>query len=88
MQPTRVGVEAFLGQLAKMPAIRAAGRRGRLVFALDATASREATWDSACAIQGEMFRETAALGGLDVQMLYYRGSANSGPLAGSPTPPR
>jgi hypothetical protein len=72
-QPLRVEVDAFLGKLARMPAVRAAGMRGRLLFALDATASREATWDRACAIQGEMFRETAALGGLDVQMLYYRG---------------
>ena len=72
-QPLRVEVDAFLGKLARMPAVRAAGQPGRLLFALDATASREATWDRACAIQGEMFRETAALGGLDVQMLYYRG---------------
>lgn len=69
----RAEVDAFLGRLAKAPAVRAAGQRGRLLFALDATASREATWDRACEIQGEMFRETATLGGLDVQMLYYRG---------------
>ena len=73
VQAPRADVEAFLGTLAKMPAVRAAGQRGRLLFALDATASREATWDRACQIQGEMFRETEALGGLDVQMLYYRG---------------
>ena len=51
----------------------AAGGRGRLMFALDATASREPTWDRACQIQGQMFTETAALGGLDVQIVYYRG---------------
>ena len=49
------------------------GGRGRLIFALDATASREPTWDRACRIQGEMFEATAALGGLDVQLVYYRG---------------
>ena len=49
------------------------GRRGRLIFALDATASREPTWDRACRIQGEMFEATAALGGLDVKLVYYRG---------------
>ena len=43
---------------------------------MDATASREATWDRACHIQGEMFRETAALGGLDIQLVYYRGFAD------------
>ncbi len=48
-------------------------RRGRLIFALDATASREPTWDTACQLQGEMFQETANLGGLDIQLAYYRG---------------
>jgi hypothetical protein len=42
---------------------------------MDATASREATWDHACQLQGEMFQETAALGGLDIQLCYYRGFA-------------
>jgi hypothetical protein len=40
---------------------------------MDATASREPTWDRACHVQGQMFLETAALGGLDVQLVYYRG---------------
>jgi hypothetical protein len=44
--------------------------RGRLVFALDATASRQPTWDLAAKLQGEMFN---AIGGLDVQLVYYRG---------------
>ena len=56
-----------------MPATRAGGERGRLIFAMDATASREPTWDRACQIQAEMFSETAALGGLDVLLCYYRG---------------
>ena len=30
-------------------------------------------WDLACALQAEMFAETAAIGGLDVQLVYYRG---------------
>jgi hypothetical protein len=49
------------------------GTRGRLLFALDATASRQPTWDSACQLQADMFREAAAIGGLDVQLVYYRG---------------
>ena len=49
------------------------GRRGRLIFALDATMSRQPTWDSAIQIQGEMFEEAGKVGGLDVQLLYYRG---------------
>jgi hypothetical protein len=66
-------VDAFLRDLQRAPAVRAGGGRGRLIFALDATASREPTWDRACRIQGEMFEATAALGGLDVKLVYYRG---------------
>jgi hypothetical protein len=40
---------------------------------MDATASREPTWDRACHIQSEMFLATDSLGGLDVQLCYYRG---------------
>jgi hypothetical protein len=40
---------------------------------MDATASREPTWDVATHIQSQMFQETAALGGLEVQLCYYRG---------------
>ena len=49
------------------------GARGRLIFALDATLSRQPTWDMACALQADMFRETAALGSLDIRLVYYRG---------------
>ena len=70
-------VDAFVRQLRAAPipstTDRAGRRRGRLIFALDATASREPTWDRACHIQGEMFEATAAIGGLDVQLVFYRG---------------
>lgn len=66
------GVDAFLRDLARVPTPVRAGR-GRLLFALDATASREPTWDQACHFQAEMFKETDALGGLEVQLVYYRG---------------
>jgi hypothetical protein len=73
---TGVAVDAFLKQLAATPVVRPApSQRGRLIFALDATASRQPTWDQACRIQGEMFKETAALGGLDIQLVFYRGLA-------------
>jgi len=65
-------VDDFLRKVAAMPAPAAAGR-GRLVFAMDATASRERTWQEARRIQEDMFLETARLGGLDVQLVYYRG---------------
>src|SRR5277367_4431710 len=65
-------VAEFLDKLKRAPAVRSGGR-GRLIFALDATASREPSWDRACRIQGEMFEATAALGGLDVRLVFYRG---------------
>ena len=66
-------VDAFLERVAATPAPRPEGGRGRLMFAMDATASREPTWDTACHLQGEMFKETEALGGLEVQLVFYRG---------------
>jgi hypothetical protein len=66
-------VETFLKEVARTPPPEPGRGRGRLIFALDATASREPTWDRACQVQSQMFLETAALGGLDVQLVYYRG---------------
>jgi hypothetical protein len=53
---------------------RAGSGRGRLVFALDATMSRQPTWDMALALQADMFRTVKAVGGLDVQLIYFRGA--------------
>jgi hypothetical protein len=47
--------------------------RARLIFALDATFSRQPTWDLACKLQSEMFSEVAKIGGLEIQLVYYRG---------------
>ncbi|MFQ5766042.1 MAG: VWA domain-containing protein [Rhodospirillales bacterium] len=75
--PSRKGsqaeVAAFLEKARATPVARAPGGGGRLVFAMDATASREPTWDMAARIQGEMFQETASLGGIEIQLAYYRG---------------
>jgi len=46
---------------------------GRLIFAIDATGSRERSWDLACQAQGEMFEEAARTGALSIQLVYYRG---------------
>lgn len=64
-------VSAFIEQVQKLPTVRA--ESGRLIFALDATASREATWDQACNLQSELFMATQDLGGLAVQLCHYRG---------------
>jgi hypothetical protein len=69
-------VEGFLKQVAKTRPPPPGAGRARLIFAMDATASRQPTWDQACQVQGQMFHETAALGGLDVQLVYYRGFAD------------
>ncbi|WP_131194113.1 VWA domain-containing protein [Lichenihabitans psoromatis] len=72
--PSRAEVDAFIDQAAQTPAPYAASSgRGRLIFALDATMSRQPTWDVAIAVQAKMFDTTAALGGLDVQLVYFRG---------------
>ena len=67
-------VDQFLETVRSMPpeANKAAGR-GRLIFAMDATMSRQPTWDSALHTQAEMFSETGKIGGLDVQLVYFRG---------------
>ena len=58
---------------------RGARRRPRrrsaagMIFALDATMSRQPTWDLAQSLQGRMFQAAAGLGGLDVQLVYFRG---------------
>jgi hypothetical protein len=69
----RDDVAAFLERLAATPAPHAGGRVGRLIFAMDATASRQPSWDQACHIQSQMFVETAKLGGLEIQLAFYRG---------------
>lgn len=50
---------------------------GRLIFALDATMSRQPTWDRACQIQASMFDAVAKAGGLSVQLVYFRGFGES-----------
>lgn len=70
---TASDVAAFLAKLETMSP-RPVGTRGRLVFAMDATMSREPTWDIALATQAEMFEAVKSVGGLDVQLVYFRGA--------------
>jgi hypothetical protein len=47
--------------------------RGRLLFIMDATASRQSSWDAAAKLQAEMFTTATRAGTLAVQLVYYRG---------------
>ena len=66
-------VAAFLEKVARTPAPAGDGASGRLIFAMDATMSRQPAWDSALHIQSEMFAATDAIGGLNVQLVFFRG---------------
>ena len=66
-------VASFLRQTAKTPAVRLGNAQGRLLFAMDATASREHTWQIARKLQSDMFTQASLLGGLDIQLIYFRG---------------
>lgn len=68
---TGADVQAFIRQ-AKALASFSTGA-GRLVLALDATMSRQPTWDMACTLQAQMFDAVGKAGSLSVQLVYYRG---------------
>ncbi|MER2507970.1 MAG: VWA domain-containing protein [Amaricoccus sp.] len=65
-------IAAFLAEATARPP-RAPAQRGRLIFALDATASRQPTWDLACQSQAAMFAAASRVGGLEVRLAYFRG---------------
>ena len=71
-QSTKKDIANFLNS-ARAIAPQTDGQAGRLVFALDATMSRQPTWDAACGLQGEMFNAVGKAGGLQVQLVYFRG---------------
>jgi hypothetical protein len=71
--PATSDVDSFMQEIEQLASGGRPATRGRLVFALDATHSRQPTWDTACMLQAEMFREAASAGGLDLQLVYYRG---------------
>jgi len=70
---SRPEIDAFLERVRALGPAAQADKRGRLIFALDATMSRQPTWDTACALQADMFRAAASAGGLDIQLVYFRG---------------
>lgn len=67
---TKNDVQQFLSKVAALP--KTSGD-ARLIFSLDATASRQSTWDVASQLQSEMFLSAQSLGGLNVQLCYFRG---------------
>jgi hypothetical protein len=68
-------VDKFLANFSPKPRPQ---QRGNLIFALDATASRDSTWDKACQLQAQMFREVAVIGSLSMQLVYFRGPSKLG----------
>ncbi|MCR4282712.1 MAG: VWA domain-containing protein [Bauldia sp.] len=72
-RPKSSEIDAFLAEARAVAPTTLSGERGRLVFALDATMSRQPTWDTALRLQSEMFEEAGKVGGLDVQLVYFRG---------------
>ncbi|MEH6402767.1 MAG: hypothetical protein V7750_05295 [Sneathiella sp.] len=70
---TSKDVDAFLKKVGSIPKVKETGTAGRLIFAVDATASRQPTWDHACHLQREMFDAAAIAGSLELQIAFFRG---------------
>lgn len=80
-KPGNANVAAFLDR-ARAVAVRPAAAPGRLLFIMDATASRQPSWDRACHVMAEMFAAagdgvgstaSGGGGGLAVRLAYWRG---------------
>ena len=84
-QSSAKDIDAFLNRAAKVPSVAQA--KGRLIFAIDATASRLPTWNRATEIQSDMFGVAQSIGGLAVQLVYFRGAGefNASDWTASPT---
>lgn len=70
---TSQAVSEFLDKVDTLPQAHDGGRAGRLIFAMDATASRSGTWDMACKLQGDMFAKSSVVGSLELQLVFFRG---------------
>lgn len=72
---SKTDIKQFLSNANQLPQRKDSrqSNSARLLFALDATASRQPTWDRACQLQGEMFLAGSQLGGIQIQLCYYRG---------------
>ncbi len=65
-------IDDFLGKVNRL-ATTPKNSQAKLIFGIDATASRQPTWDTACHIQSDMFTATQSLGGIQTQLCYYKG---------------
>ncbi|SIS66054.1 hypothetical protein [Neptunomonas antarctica] len=65
-------IQAFIGKVKNAPLVTSVDK-GRLIFAMDATASREHCWDMASQQHAAMFAEADKVSALSVQLCYYRG---------------
>jgi len=68
----KASVDQFLTEVsgARTPSVHTTQR---LLFGIDATASRQPTWDLACELHAELFAEAERVGNLAIQLCYYRG---------------
>lgn len=73
--PNMPAVVAFEQAVQNMPP-PSAQARGRIIFALDATASREQTWRMATKLQAEMFHAVGK--DMTMQLVFFRGNAFGG----------
>jgi hypothetical protein len=71
-QSSSSDISSFLSQV-KALGTAGSGASGKLIFALDATLSRQPTWDMACSLQADMFKEAGSVGKLAMRLIYYRG---------------
>lgn len=79
-------VDAFLKEVASRSREPGGPDGGRLIFGMDATASRQPTWDLAAQLQSEMFAAASGLGRFQIQLCFYRGIAEfrAGPWLSDP----
>lgn len=69
-------VENFFSKATELKILKQATKDtkpAKLIFALDATASRQPTWDLACTLQSLMFQSVMAIASLEMQLVFYRG---------------
>ena len=70
---SRADIDRFVKQVTALDPHKALSASSRLLFAMDATMSRQPTWDRALHVQADMFKAAMSIGGLEIQLAYFRG---------------